>query len=120
MRLSRRGWYTGVVGAQGVLDEVIDMHLDRPVEPRIRDVLRVAAYESLFSHAPAYAVVDQAVAAARVIRPQAAGLVNAVARRVVERAEGFPWGDPGDRPGCTRSCERLPALDRGRVPGELR
>lgn len=99
----------GVLGAQGVLDEVIDMHLDRPVEPRIRDVLRVAAYESLFSRVPAYAVVDQAVAAARTIRPQAAGLVNAVARRVVEQAEGFPWGDPvTDRDALARAsaCPR--------------
>ncbi len=99
----------GVLGAQGVLDEAIDMHLDRSVEPRIRDVLRVAAYESLFSHAPGYAVVDQAVDAARKIRPQAAGLVNAVARRLVERAEGFPWGDPAtDRDALARAsaCPR--------------
>jgi len=84
----------GVLGAQGVLDEAIDMLIDRSIEPRIRDVLRVAAYEALFSRAPVYAVVDQAVDAARRIRPQAAGLVNAVARRIAERAEGFPWGDP--------------------------
>lgn len=99
----------GVLGAEGVLDDAINQHLERSVEPRIRDVLRLAAYESLFGHAPAYAVVDEAVDAARRIRPQAAGLVNAVARRVAERAEAFPWGDPAaDRDALARAsaCPR--------------
>ncbi len=84
----------GTIGAQGVLDEAIEAHLRGDVEPRIRDVLRLAAFELLFGRAPAYAVVDQAVDAARHVRPQAAGLVNAVVRRVSERAPDFPWGDP--------------------------
>ncbi|MDY0340940.1 MAG: transcription antitermination factor NusB [Coriobacteriia bacterium] len=86
----------GVLGTEGVLDEVVDRYLRGGAEPRVRDVLRLAAYELLYGRAPAYAVVDQAVVAARRVRPQAAGLVNAVTRRVAEAAPGFPWGDPAD------------------------
>ena len=99
----------GVLGTEGVLDEVIDRFLRRGAEPRIRDVLRLAAFELLYGRAPAYAVVDQAVAAARAIRPQAAGLVNAVTRRVADEASGFPWGDPAtDRDALARvsACPR--------------
>lgn len=84
----------GTIGAEGVLDDALEPHLRGAVEPRIRDVLRLATFELLFGRAPAYAVVDQAVDAARHVRPQAAGLVNAVVRRVSERAADFPWGDP--------------------------
>lgn len=84
----------GVLSAEGVLDEVIDRHLTRQAEPRVRDVLRLAAFELLFSRAPAYAVVDQAVELTRGIRPQAAGLANAVVRRIADDAAAFPWGDP--------------------------
>ena len=95
----------GVMSAEGVLDEAIDRHLRSQLEPRLRDVLRLAAYELLFSRAPAYAVVDQAVSAARHVRPQAAGLVNAVARRLADDAVSFPWGDPArDRDALARSC----------------
>jgi len=94
----------GVLAAEGVLDESIDRHLHASVEPRVRDVLRIAAYELLFSRVPTYAAVDQAVLAARSIRPQAAGLVNAVARRIAEDAPSFPWGDPGvDRGALARA-----------------
>jgi len=84
----------GTLAAQGVLDEAIDRHIARAVEPRIRDVLRLAAYELFFGRAPAYAVVDQAVDLARGVRPQAAGLANAVVRKLAGEAESFPWGDP--------------------------
>lgn len=99
----------GVLGTEGVLDEVIGRFLRRGAEPRIRDVLRLAAFELLYGRAPAYAVVDQAVAAARAIRPQAAGLVNAVTRRIADEADGFPWGDPEtDRAALARvsACPR--------------
>lgn len=86
----------GTLGAEGVLDDAIAPHLRGALEPRVRDVVRLAAFELLFGRAPAYAVVDQAVDAARSVRPQAAGLVNAVVRRVSEQASSFPWGDPGN------------------------
>lgn len=94
----------GVLSAEGVLDEAIDRHVTRQIEPRVRDVLRIAAFELLFSRAPAYAVVDQAVELTRKVRPQAAGLANAVVRRVAEDAPTFPWGDPAaDRDALARA-----------------
>jgi len=86
----------GVVASIGVLDEAIDRHSVRALEPRVRDALRLGAYELLFGRAPAYAVVDQTVDAVRAVRPQAAGLANAVMRKLAGTAGGFPWGDPAE------------------------
>lgn len=94
----------GVLAAQGVLDEAIDRHARGSLEPRVRDVLRLATFELLFGRAPAYAVIDQAVSAVRARRAQAGGLANAVLRRIAEAAADFPWGDPGtDRDALARS-----------------
>lgn len=84
----------GTLACEGVLDEALARHLRSSVEPRVRDALRLAAYELLFTRAPAYATVDQAVEAVRQIRPQAASLANAVLRRLAADAPDFPWGDP--------------------------
>ena len=83
----------GAVQRQRSLDHLIDARLDRPdrVEPGVRDVLRLGAYELTFSDGtPEHAVVDQAALAARAIpgpgarRSARAGLVNAVLRRLAE------------------------------------
>lgn len=61
--------------------------LGRAREP-VRDALRVAAYQLLFTRVPAHAAVDDAVAA---VRPQfgakVAGFVNAVLRKLAQRGE---------------------------------
>lgn len=94
----------GVLSAQGVLDEVIARHARGSLEPQVRDVLRLAAFELLFARVPAYAVLDQAVTAVRARRAQASGLANAVLRRISEEAASFPWGDPlTDRDALARS-----------------
>ena len=94
----------GVLGAEGLLDEVLDRHLERSLEPRVRDALRLAVYELLFGRVPSYAVVDQAVTAVRSLRAQAAPLANAVLRAVAAEASGFPWGDPAtDRTALARA-----------------
>lgn len=93
----------GVLAAQGVLDEAIGRYAKGALEPRVRDALRLAAFEMLFGRAPAYAVVNQGVEAVRRVRPQAAGLANAVLRRLGENADAFPWGDPlSDRDALAR------------------
>lgn len=94
-RLSR-----GTVETLGTLDELLDARITRAsaVEPRVRDALRLAAYELLFMRTPAHAIVHQAVEAVRLVRPQAAGLANAVLRRLAEDAPTFPWGDPDTDP----------------------
>lgn len=86
----------GVLQTMGSLDEAIERSLDRPraLEPAIRDVLRLGAYEILFMRTPARAAVNEGVEAARKVRSQAAGLANAVLRRIAREADTFPWGDP--------------------------
>lgn len=88
----------GTLQMQGSLDDAIDRFADRPasIEPRVRDALRMSAYEILFSAAADHAVVHQGVELVRSARPAAAGLANAVLRRLAEAASEFPWGDPCD------------------------
>ena len=83
----------GAVQRRRTLDWLIDGALDRPaaLEPAVRDILRLGAYELAFSDGvPARAAVDQAVRQARALRgPKArasarAGVVNAVLRRIAE------------------------------------
>ncbi len=85
----------GAVQRRRTLDWLIDGALDRPaaLEPAVRDILRIGAYEIAFSDgAPDHAVVDQAVRQARALRgPKArssarAGVVNAVMRRIATDA----------------------------------
>lgn len=86
----------GALQTLGTLDEVIDRFLERPerVEPAVRDALRLATYELLYMRTPARAAVHEGVEAAKSVRPQAAGLANAVLRKVAAQAATFPWGDP--------------------------
>lgn len=87
----------GAVQRRRTLDWLIDGALDRPaaLEPAVRDILRIGAYEIAFSDGvPDHAVVDQAVRQARALRgPKArvsarAGVVNAVMRRIASDAGG--------------------------------
>jgi 16S rRNA (cytosine967-C5)-methyltransferase len=86
----------GVLSSEGTLDEALDRHLDRPsrVHPLVRDALRLAAYELLFMSTPDRVAVHQGVEAVRSVEGRAAGLANAVLRRIAEDAGAFPWGDP--------------------------
>ncbi|MEI3377679.1 MAG: transcription antitermination factor NusB [Coriobacteriales bacterium] len=85
----------GVVMCKGTLDEAIDRSLSSPrdVRPKVRDCLRISAYELLFLHKPAHAVVDQGVELVRSVTPRAAGLANAVLRKMAHDAREFPWGN---------------------------
>lgn len=80
------------------LNFIIDRCLDKPrIEPALRSLLATAAAQLLFMHnQPAHAVVDITVEQAKqLVRPGAAGLANAVLRRVpemiVERRPDTPW-----------------------------
>ncbi|HEY5506932.1 MAG TPA: transcription antitermination factor NusB [Coriobacteriia bacterium] len=86
----------GALQTMGTLDEAIDRVCDRPnaLEDGIRDVLRLAAYELLYMRTPARAAVHEGVDAARSVRSAAAGLANAILRKIAAEAETFPWGDP--------------------------
>lgn len=85
----------GALQTQGTLDEALGRYLaGKRLEPRVRDALRVSAYEILFLHTESRAAVHQGVELVREVRPQAAGLANAVLRRLADDAPSFPWGDP--------------------------
>ena len=85
----------GVVMCRGTLDEAINRSLSSPrdVKPKVRDALRISAYELLFLHKPEHVVVDQGVELVRHVTPRAAGLANAVLRKMARDARDFPWGD---------------------------
>ncbi len=86
----------GTLATEGTLDEVLDEQVDRParLHPRVRDALRAAVYELLYMRTPDRVAVHQGVESVREVNPRAAGLANAVLRRIAERADSFPWGDP--------------------------
>jgi 16S rRNA (cytosine967-C5)-methyltransferase len=86
----------GTLQTQGVLDEAIDRVTDKPgaIEPQVRDALRITAYELLFMRTPPRAAVHEGVEMVKAVRKQAAGLANAVLRKVAASASSFPWGDP--------------------------
>lgn len=77
----------GSVRAVGTLDALIDAHL-RPgsrLEPRLRDALRVSAFETCYLATPAHVAVSQGVLLAASVAPSARGLANAVLRRIAEK-----------------------------------
>jgi len=88
------------------LDYLLNLFLKKPLrnmEPPLQGVLLTAAAQLLFmDRLPAHAVVDEAVKLARMqVRPGAAGLVNAVLRRISELPDravrGKPWSPANDR-----------------------
>ena len=86
----------GVVQTRGTLDEVINRALDNPndIKPNVRDALRISTYEIIFLGKSSHAAVDQGVELVRSVVPRAAGLANAVLRRIVKLSKDFPFGDP--------------------------
>lgn len=85
----------GACMCTGVLDYHIDRNLAKPsdVKAKVRDCLRISSYELLFLRKPAHAVVDQGVELVRSVAPRAAGLANAVLRKMARDAESFPWDE---------------------------
>lgn len=86
----------GAIASRGTLDEAAGRFLKSPsrVEPTVADALAVAAYELLFMRTPVRAAVNEGVELVRAVQPKAAGLANAVLRRLAESRDAFPWGDP--------------------------
>ncbi|MEX2213782.1 MAG: transcription antitermination factor NusB [Phycisphaeraceae bacterium] len=88
------------------LEYMINLFLKRPLrslEPAMQGVLLTGAAQLLFmDRLPVHAVVDESVTIARRrIRPGAAGMVNAVLRRISEQADqparGSAWSPAADR-----------------------
>lgn len=74
----------GCTAAEPMLRVIIDQHLKRPsaLEPRVRDALQVAAYELCYLDTPTAVAASQGVELVRSVAPRAAGLANAVLRKV--------------------------------------
>ena len=81
----------GVTAAQGALDELLDRYLTKPgkVSPRVRAALRIAAFELAYLGTPDAAAVSQGVELVRGQARSAAGLANAVLRRVAAGRTSF-------------------------------
>ena len=93
----------GETGAEAVLDERMAAFLRRPssLEPRVRDALRLAAFEILYLDTPDAVAASQGVELVRSVAPRAAGLANAVLRRLAEQV----------RPQVRAARERVSAGD---------
>jgi 16S rRNA (cytosine967-C5)-methyltransferase len=81
----------GTLRHRGLVDHALVPLLDRPiarVQPVVRQILRLGAYQILRLRVPHRAAVDESVGLARGAAPKAAGFVNAVLRRLCR--EGAP------------------------------
>ena len=94
----------GVLQNRTLLDFYLGAYSHIPVdklEPRVGHILRVAAYQILFlDRIPVRAAVDEAVRLTKSKNPRAAGLVNAVLRRLSEGKNALPnlpQADPVER-----------------------
>jgi 16S rRNA (cytosine967-C5)-methyltransferase len=106
----------GTLRRSGVLDVVITAGARRDaatLDPAVRAVLRLGAYQLLHTRVPPHAAVSETVELSReVAGPRPAGLVNAVLRRVAERdwagwvEELAPPGDPLGRLAFDRGYPR--------------
>ena len=76
------------------LDHYLNLFSNTPcarLEPQVLDILRLSAYQILFlTQIPPRAAVNEAVAICKRHSPRAAGLVNAVLRRLAEQADQLP------------------------------
>ena len=92
----------GVLRWRSRLDFAIDVYATSRIEPEIRDVLRVGAYQLMFMDVAKYAAVAETVSLAP---KRARGFVNAILRRISERVP-----DPQDL--ATRTAHPQWLIDR--------
>ena len=103
----------GVTGCSGCLDDALDAVLDDPrsLSADVRDALRIGAYELLYLGTAPQVAVSQGVELARACAHGAAGLANAVLRRVAEGAEAFLAAeDVSEQHRAMVSCARRAGL----------
>ena len=107
----------GVLQNRALLDFYLGGYCSQPfekLEPFVRDVLRLGAYQILFlDRVPDSAAVDQAVEMVKGSRKRAAGLVNAVLRRLSREKANLPEipaKDPAQYLSLRYSHPRFPKL----------
>ena len=81
----------GVTATVGALDEALDRYIAKPskVSARVRMALRIPAFEMLYLDTPGHVAVSQGVELVRSQARSAAGLANAVLRRIDEGRTAF-------------------------------
>ncbi|HET6950325.1 MAG TPA: transcription antitermination factor NusB, partial [Acidimicrobiales bacterium] len=84
----------GTTRMRRACDFLADRFLARPVESRVRNALRLGAYQLVFAGTAPHAAVGETVAVAP---PRARGLVNAVLRRVADGRDQVVWPDDATR-----------------------
>lgn len=89
----------GTLRWRGRIDWHLDRALHRPshrMNPYLRNVLRLTLYQCLFlDRVPDYAAVNEGVEMAKRYGGQpAAGLVNRIARKILQEKERSPYPDP--------------------------
>jgi 16S rRNA (cytosine967-C5)-methyltransferase len=80
----------GTLRHWGTLDAIVGKLAQKPIaDPLLRALIAVALYQLDHTRAPAFAVVDRAVAAAgEAVRPASRSLVNALLRRYLREQDG--------------------------------
>lgn len=111
----------GVASSSGTLDEVIDRCLKSPsdIKSDVRDALRISTYEIVFLDKSPHAAVDQGVELVRAIAPKAAGLANAVLRKIVASKAEFPFGDPATDVAALARSHAFPVWLANRLIADL-
>ncbi len=81
----------GATAAAGTLDELLDRYIAKPraVKLPVRLALRISAFELLYLKTPARVAVSQGVELVRGEAKSAAGMANAVLRRVADACDSF-------------------------------
>ena len=99
----------GVTATRGCLDELLDRCLDKPsgVKPVVRQALRISAFELVYLKTAPEVAVSQGVELVRSRARYAAGMANAVLRRVAADREAYLSG--GDAPASAARRAGLPA-----------
>ncbi len=80
---------TTVLRRRGQIDEALDRYVKKAPDPRVRNILRLGAAQLMFLKTPAHAAVGETVALAQGRASYAAGLVNAVLRRLGNELAGI-------------------------------
>ncbi len=81
----------GVTATSGCLDEALDTYLAKPrkLSARVRIALRIATFEMLYLNTPGHIAVSQGVELVRSQARSAAGLANAVLRRIDANRDSY-------------------------------
>lgn len=78
----------GAIAASGEIDRRLTAHLNRGrshIEPRVLDAFRISAFEVLYLETRPSVSVSQGVELVRRVNPKAAGLANAILRKLADQ-----------------------------------